>query len=77
MQHIIGVGLGGLVTYVLLWLFVGSTYADKYLPAVIIGAIVSLAWPWFIGLMLARRVRARRDAQIQKEVDAQMKAKGG
>ena len=77
MHHIIGVGIGGLVTYVLLWLMVGSQYSDKYLPAIVIGAIVALAWPWFIGLMLARRVKNRRDESIQKEVDAQMKAKGG
>jgi xanthine/uracil permease len=77
MQHIIGVGIGGVVTYVLLFIMVGSQYSDKYLPAVVIGAIVALAWPWVIGLMLARRVKNRRDDQIQKEVDAQMKAKGG
>jgi uncharacterized membrane protein YciS (DUF1049 family) len=77
MQHFIGVGIGGLVTYGLLYLMVGSQYADKYLPAVVIGAIVALAWPWVIGLLLARRVKNRRDEKIQKEVDAQMKAKGG
>jgi len=77
MQHIIGVGIGGVVTYALLFIMVGSQYSDKYLPAVVIGAIVALAWPWVIGLMLARRVKNRRDDQIQKEVDAQMKAKGG
>lgn len=77
MQHIIGVGLGGVVTYILLYLMVGSEFADKYLPAVVIGAIVALAWPWVIGLLLARRVKNRRDEQIQKEVEAQMKAKGG
>jgi xanthine/uracil permease len=77
MQHIIGVGLGGVVTYLLLYIMVGSQFSDKYLPAVVIGAIVALAWPWVIGLLLARRVKNRRDEQIQKEVDAQMKAKGG
>jgi len=77
MHHIIGVGIGAVVSYVLLWIMVGSQYSDKYLPALLIGAIVALAWPWFIGLMLARRVKNRRDDQIQKEVDAQMKAKGG
>ncbi len=77
MHHIIGVGIGAVVSYVLLIIMVGSQYSDKYLPAIVIGAIVALAWPWFIGLMLARRVKNRRDDQIQKEVDAQMKAKGG
>ena len=77
MHHIIGVGIGAVVSYVLLWIMVGSQYSDKYLPALLIGAIVALAWPWFIGLMLARRLKNRRDDQIQKEVDQQMKAKGG
>jgi hypothetical protein len=77
MHHIIGVGIGGVVSYLLLILLVGTQYSDKYLPALVIGAIVALAWPWFIGLMLARRVKNRRDESIQKEVDAQMKAKGG
>ena len=77
MHHIIGVGIGAVVSYLLLWIMVGSQYSDKYLPALLIGAIVALAWPWFIGLMLARRLKNRRDDQIQKEVDQQMKAKGG
>jgi xanthine/uracil permease len=72
MQHIIGVGIGAIVTYVLLFVMVGSQYTDKYLPAVVIGAIVALAWPWVIGLFLARRVKNRRDAQIQAEVERQV-----
>jgi xanthine/uracil permease len=72
MQHIIGVGIGAIVTYVLLFVMVGSQYTDKYLPAVVIGAIVALAWPWVIGLVLARRVKNRRDAQIQAEVERQV-----
>lgn len=75
MLHIIGVGIGGLATYVLLIIMVGTQYSDTYLTAIVIGAIVTLAWPWFIGLMLARRVKDLRDDQIQKEVDARMKAK--
>jgi hypothetical protein len=76
MQHIIGVGLGALATYLIL-IVTKAAAADQYLPAIVIGAIVALAWPWVIGLLLARRVKNRRDEQIQKEVDAQMKAKGG
>jgi xanthine/uracil permease len=72
MQHIIGVGIGAIVTYVLLFVMVGSQYTDKYLPAVVIGAIVALAWPWVIGLFLARRIKNRRDAQIQAEVERQV-----
>ena len=76
MQHIIGVGIGALATYLIL-ILTKAAAADQYLPAIFIGAIVALAWPWVIGLLLARRIKNRRDDQIQKEVDAQMKAKGG
>jgi xanthine/uracil permease len=75
MHHIIGVGIGAIVTYLLLVIMVGSQYTDKYLPAIVIGAIVALLWPWFIGLMLARRVKNKRDAQIQAEVDRQVAGK--
>ena len=75
MHHIIGVVIGAIVTYLLLIIMVGSQFSDKYLPAIVIGAIVALLWPWFIGLMLARRVKNRRDAQIQEEVDKQIAAK--
>jgi xanthine/uracil permease len=76
MHHIIGVGIGAIVTYLLLIIMVGTQYSDKYLPAIVIGAIVALAWPWFIGLMLARLVKNRRDEQIQSEVERQMAEKG-
>ncbi len=74
MQHILGVGIGGIATLILLWLFAPPTAADSnvYLISVIVGAIVALAWPWVIGLFLVRRARARRDDQIQKEVDKQI-----
>jgi len=75
MHHIIGTFIGAFVTYVLLVILVpGPTY-EQFLPAVVIGAIVTLAWPWFIGLMLARRVKNRRDAQISAEVDRQVAEK--
>jgi len=75
MHHIIGVVIGAIVSYLLLIIMVGSEFSDKYLPAIVIGAIVALLWPWFIGLLLARRVKNRRDEQIQAEVERQMAGK--
>ena len=74
MHHIIGVGIGGLVTLALLWLFAPPVANDSnvYLISVIVGAIVALAWPWAIGLFLVRRARARHEDQIQKEVEKQV-----
>ncbi len=76
MQHIIGVGIGAIVTYLLLVIMVGGQYADKYLPAIIVGGIVALAWPWFVGLLLARRIKNKRDAQVDAEVARQTANKG-
>jgi uncharacterized membrane protein (DUF485 family) len=78
-QHIIGVVLGALATFVLLVLFNGpdgtrivADATQSYLVSVVVGAIVALAWPWVIGLILVRRAKARRDDRIQKEVEKQM-----
>ncbi len=72
MHRIIGVGIGGVVTYLILWITVGGQYYDKYVAAIVIGAIVALLWPWFIGFMLARRVKNRRDEKMQAEVERQV-----
>jgi len=72
MHHIIGTIIGALVTYVLLVLLVpGPTYS-QFAPAVIIGAIACAIWPWFIGFMLVRRAKNKRDASIQAEVERQV-----
>jgi len=73
MHHIIGSAIGGIVTYLLLLLLIpGSVYNSQFLTAVVIGAIVAMIWPWFIAFMLARRVKNKRNAQIQSEVDKQI-----
>jgi uncharacterized membrane protein (DUF485 family) len=81
MQHFIGVVLGALATFILLVFFNGpegprivTDTNQAYLISVIVGAIVALAWPWVIGLILVRRAKGRRDDQIQKEVQKQVDA---
>jgi hypothetical protein len=81
MQHIIGISLGALVSYVLLLLFDGgriiSDTNTAYLTAVIAGAIVAGLWPWLIGMWLVRRHRGKQEAQVQAEVAKQVQAQGG
>ena len=74
MQRVIGVALGAVITFVLLVLFTPKEGDPTtwYLTAVAIGAIVSLLWPWVIGLILARRVKSRREEKIEAEVQRQL-----
>lgn len=77
MHRIIGAALGALVTYLLLYVFAPSVESQVYVAAVVIGFIVTVAWPWVIAFLLARRVKQRRDSEINREVEEQIKAKGG
>jgi hypothetical protein len=73
MQRVIGIVLGAIVTYLaLVILDATSSDATKYGTAVILGAIVSLLWPWVIGFILVRRAKQRRSDQVDKEVDKRM-----
>ena len=73
LQHIIGSVVGGFVAYLALNLTNASTN-EQYVTAVVIGAIATILWPLVIGFFLARRVKNKRDEQIQKEVDKQIAA---
>jgi hypothetical protein len=77
-QRFLGVSLGALVTFVLLWFY----HADSsdWATAAIVGAIASFFWPIVAGFFLARRARQRRDdamqAEVAKQVAAQTKGPG-
>jgi len=76
LQRLIGVGLGAVITYAILIIAKpgvdGGDPSQGYLLAVAAGAIVSLLWPWLIGLYLVRRAKDRRDNEVQKEVQRQL-----
>jgi cytochrome c biogenesis protein CcdA len=74
MQRIIGLVLGGLITYVLLLALVGTAgdAARNYAIAVIAGGVVALIWPWVVAFYIGRRVKERRDAEVQHEVERQL-----
>ncbi len=74
MQRIIGIVLGAVVTYLLLVLLAGTAgdLSRSFGIAVIVGALVSLAWPWVVGFYVGRRVKEHRDEEIQREVEKQL-----
>jgi predicted Na+-dependent transporter len=74
MQRIIGIVLGAVVTYLLLALLVGTAgdLTGSFGVAVVVGALVSLLWPWVVGFYVGRRVKERRDEEIQREVEKQL-----
>jgi mannitol-specific phosphotransferase system IIBC component len=71
MQRIIGIALGALVTYGLLVVLVGTAgdASRSFGIAVLVGAAVSLLWPWLVGFYIGRRVKERRDEEIQRDVE--------
>lgn len=77
MQRIIGIALGAIVTYLVLLLMdtMSGDAPVRYGIAVLIGALVSLLWPWLIGFFLLRRAKDRRNSQIEREVDKRMAEK--
>ncbi len=72
-QNILGILVGSLVSLAALWLLKADS-VEEYVTALIIGGIANGLWPLVAGIWLARRAKARREDQIQKEVDKQMAA---
>jgi hypothetical protein len=73
-QRTIGVAIGALATYLLLVVLVPAQgdRTQAYLTAVVVGAVISWAWPVVIAFWLGRRAKERREEQIEKEVQRQL-----
>ena len=72
-QNILGILVGSLVTLLVLLIGKADTL-EQYVTALVIGGICNGLWPIVAGIWLGRQAKARRDEQIQKEVDKQMAA---
>lgn len=74
-QRLLGVSIGALVTFLVLWLSTVVNPVDRmpwYVAAVVVGAITSFMWPVVIGSWLGRRARERRDDSVEREVQRQL-----
>ena len=43
--------------------------------SILVGLVVALLWPWVFGLLMVRRVRQKRQDEIDKEVEKQLAQK--
>lgn len=73
-QRAIGVIVGAIVTLIILVIMnLQDPGWQDYIVPLAIGAVAAWAWPVVIGFYLGRRVKQRRDEQIQSEVERQMR----
>jgi hypothetical protein len=70
LQRLIGVTVGALVTFGIL--FFWHADATQWAIAAAVGAIASFFWPIVIGFWLGRRAKERRNDAIEAEVARQV-----
>jgi cell shape-determining protein MreD len=72
-RRITGIILGVLAFFLVYWLTgLGTPSSPNWALAALVGLVVALIWPWIMGLMMVRRVRQNRQAEIDKEVQEQL-----
>ena len=72
-RRITGIILGVLVFFVVYWITgLGTPSNPNWALAALIGLVVALIWPWVFGLIMVRRVRQNRQAEIDSEVQKQL-----
>jgi hypothetical protein len=75
-QNILATVVGALVALVAL-LLIHADNIEGYVTGLVIGGIASLLWPIVMGIWLGRRAKARRDEQMQQEVQRQVDQQSG
>jgi len=72
-RRITGIILGVLAFFVVYWATGLGTPSDpNWALAALIGLVIALIWPWIFGLLMVRRVRQRRQDEVDKEVQEQL-----
>lgn len=72
-RRITGIIIGVLVFFLVYWITgLGTPSNPNWALAALIGLVVALLWPWVFGLIMVRRVRQNRQAEIDAEVQKQL-----
>jgi hypothetical protein len=79
LHRLIGFILGGLTIWVMLNVTnaMSGDVQPKWALSILVGLVVAWLWPWVMGIILVRRAKKRRSEEISKQVDAELKARGG
>ena len=73
-RRITGIVLGVIAFFIVYWLTGGTQTPSNpnWALAILVGLVVALIWPWIMGLIMVRRVRSRRQNEIDEEVQKQL-----
>ncbi|HEX5017812.1 MAG TPA: hypothetical protein VFX15_09530 [Actinomycetes bacterium] len=72
-RRITGIILGVVAFLIVYWLTgLGTPSSPNLALAILVGLVVALIWPWVMGLLLVRRVRRKRQEEIDREVQRQL-----
>ena len=72
-RRITGIIIGVLAFVLVYWLTgLGTPSQPNWALAALIGLVVALIWPWLFGLFMVRRVRQKRQDEIDQEVQSQL-----
>lgn len=73
-RRITGIILGVLAFLLVYWLSGGfaTPSTPNWALSILVGLVVALVWPWIMGLIVVRRARDRRQAEIEQEVQKQV-----
>ena len=72
-RRITGIILGVIAFFLVYWLTgLGTPSQPNWALAALIGLVVALIWPWLFGLYAVRRVRDKRQQEIDDEVARQL-----
>jgi preprotein translocase subunit SecF len=72
-RRITGIILGVVAFLLVYWLSgLGTPSQPNLALALLVGLVVGLIWPWVMGILIVRRHRAKKDAEMQAEVAKQV-----
>ena len=72
-RRIVGIVLGVVAFFIVDWITgLGTPSQPNWALAAQIGLVIALIWPWVFGIWAVRRVRQRRQDEIDQEVQKQL-----